>query len=467
MSPPPLAVLILAAGKGTRMKSKLPKVLHSVCGKSLVMRAISACAKLQPKEIIVVVGYEKEKVENEIKKNSQDISCEIKTVFQKEQNGTGHAAQVALEKITGSEVLIIPGDMPLITSDTLNEVVDSRESSNLSLVFMSAVLDEPFGYGRVVKSNLGEVAKIVEEKDCGEEEKKIKEVNVSVYCAKKDFLEEALLSLKDDNAQGELYLTDIIAFAVENKKELKSLIVKNSDEVLGANTKYELALLEERRRVERIKELAEDGVSFEDVSSVYVDEDVEILSGAFIGAGTKLKGKTKISKDVYIEGNSFFFDTEIGESCEIKFSCHFDSAIVGENCILGPFARLRPGARLKSGVKIGNFVEIKNSEIACGAKVSHLSYVGDASLGEEVNVGAGTITCNYDGYKKSRTEIKKGTMIGSNTSLVAPVVIGENAYVGAGSVIKKDVPDGSLSVERAEQKNIIGWTKRKKSENRG
>jgi bifunctional UDP-N-acetylglucosamine pyrophosphorylase/glucosamine-1-phosphate N-acetyltransferase len=457
-----LGVIIMAAGKGTRMQSQLPKVLHQVCGRTLIERTIRAAAGLEPQEILVVVGYGSEQVISEIERVQKELSGDIliSHALQAEQNGTGHAAQIGYDGFQKqhNSILIISGDTPLLDTETLSMLTSASSSE---LCFMSAHYPYPKGFGRVLRSENGKILGIKEDKDCSEEELSIQEINVSLYLAEASFLQRALASLEDGNAQNEFYLTDIVAYAVEQGDGIEGVCIDNAMPVLGANSRAELSNLEAYRRDQIIFELMDKGVAFEDVGTTFVEEDVTIGPDSYIGACSWLKGKTKIAENVCIQGNCYIVDSEIGSRSEIRFSSALEKVSIGCDCLIGPFARLRPDTTIDDEVKIGNFVETKKAHFAHGAKASHLSYIGDAKVGADANIGAGTITCNYDGKNKHLTEIGAGSFIGSNSALVAPVNIGEGSYVGAGSVITSNVPKESLGISRSRQKVIEGWAKRK------
>lgn len=462
-----LEVIVLAAGKGTRMKSQLPKVLHRLCGQSLLERVLRTAAALEPARIVVVAGYQADLLKEEIEKLKlhpflSDINVVI--TLQEQQNGTGHAAQIGLKKISAKadSVLILPGDSPLLREEDLRPLLTAAKESAPSLCFLSCLHPSPSGFGRIKRDSDGAVLGIVEHKDCSAEELGINEINTSIYLADKAFLSDALQSLEANNAQGELYLTDIVARAVSDKQKLIAVSTDQLEPVLGANTRAELSDLERFRREQINRAWMESGVSFEDPANAYIDEAVKIGPDTFIGAGTKLRGQTVVENNVHIEGNTLIVDSHVAEGSLIRFSCEIESSKIGARCEIGPFAHLRPGSFLWDKVKIGNFVETKKAELYHGVKVNHLSYIGDAEVGGGTNIGAGTITCNYDGSKKHKTKIDAGCFIGSNTALVAPVEVGQGAYVAAGSTITQNVPAGSLGVARGQQRNIDGWAERKK-----
>lgn len=453
-------VVVLAAGKGTRMKSSKPKVLHRVCGLSLLERVIRASAQEGVSRIVVVVGYRRDLVAVEVEKISQKLGVEIVLAHQEVQNGTGGAAQSAMEHLSGdcSDVMIVPGDSPLIKKRSLQELCSVDDA----LTLLTQKLEEPTGFGRIIRDDNGKVLKIIEQKDCSEEEAKVQEVNTSFYMVRREVLSEALSKLTSNNAQNELYLTDIIEHARASGVEVKAVVSSFGDDLTGANSIVELSRLEAVCQKEIIEKHMNSGVSFESPLSVVIGEDVEIGADTVVGPGVKLTGTSQIGGNVTIEGSCLVNDSKILSETRLRWGCYINEASVGERVVLGPYAHLRPGTELKSEVKIGNFVETKKTLVGAGAKINHLSYVGDAEVGAGANIGAGTITCNYDGFVKAKTVIGENSFIGSNTALVAPVEVGEGAYVGAGSVITKDVPKDSLGLTRAEQKIVSGYAAKKR-----
>ena len=452
-----LEVMVLAAGKGTRMCSDSPKVLHRVCGKTLIERTLRAVAGCSPSRVAVVVGYGAEAVRAEVGR----LVFPFTVVFseQRQQLGTGHAAKIGLQDLGDgpSRVLIVPGDIPLLSGELLAKFVEDSTNRKAPVAVLSCNHPQPFGFGRIVRSSDGAVQQIVEEKDASAQVRKLHEINTSVYLCDKGFLAEALAELKPENAQGELYLTDIVALAVARKAQVSAYVTEDVPAVTGANTRYEMSLIEKTQRQAINRRHMEAGVTFEDADAAYIDEEVTIARDCYIGAGTRLRGKTVIAAGVTIEGNSLIEDAEIGAHSLIKLGCYFKNCKVGSNCEIGPFAQLRPETVLHDGVKIGNFVELKKAEMHAGAKANHLSYIGDAEVGANSNIGAGTIFCNYDGVNKHRSTLGEGVFIGSNSVLVAPVKLEKGAYVGAGSAVTKDVPAGALAVGRGRQTNIEGW----------
>ncbi|MGE8540753.1 MAG: bifunctional UDP-N-acetylglucosamine diphosphorylase/glucosamine-1-phosphate N-acetyltransferase GlmU [Acinetobacter sp.] len=437
------SVIILAAGKGTRMRSSLPKVLQPLAGRPLLGHVIETAKKLQANNIITIYGHGGDLVQQEF---SQE---QVQWVEQAEQLGTGHAVKVTLPVLpqTGQS-LILSGDVPCISTDTLQKLLDAAQNTGIALVTLTVA--DATGYGRIVRDN-GKIQAIVEHKDASEEQRKIKEFNTGIYCVSNAKLHEWLPKLSNDNAQGEYYLTDIVAMAIADGLEVASVEPERAFEVEGVNDRVQLAALEREFQAYQAKLLMQQGVHL-------IDPNRFDLRGQ-LTAGTDVR----IDINVIIEGECEFGDhVEIGAGCVIKNTkiaagtkvqpySVFDSAIVGENTQIGPFARLRPGAKLAADVHIGNFVEVKNSSIGLGSKANHFTYLGDAEVGAGSNIGAGTITCNYDGANKFKTIIGDAAFIGSNSSLVAPVKIGNGATVGAGSTITRDVADNCLAVERSQQ----------------
>ena len=458
-----LEIVVLAAGKGTRMKSELPKVLHKVCGSTLLMRTLRAVDGVSPSRIVTVLGFGRELCEAEIGVFSEISKTPVIVADQKQQNGTGHATQVGLEKVSTDAkwVLVIPGDTPLLSTEVLVEFINAAEQHSAKVSILSCEVDDPSGFGRVSRDSSGEVQAIVEDRDCTEEQLRISEINTSMYLVARDFLEDSLSKVSGANAQGELYLTDIVGIAKQSGETIFAHTTGCVEQVLGANTRVELSELEQYRRNQINQELMYSGVSFEDPQRTYVDEGVRVGADSFLGANTRLKGCTSVGAGVVIEGDSLIEDSQIADNCLIRLGSYINQSKVAENSQIGPHAQLRPGTVLDAGVKVGNFVEIKNAHLAAGAKANHLSYIGDADVGAGSNIGAGTIFCNYDGKNKHRSTLGENVFIGSNSVLVAPVSIAANAYIGAGSAITKNVPEGALGIARGKQSNIDGWVDKK------
>lgn len=445
-----LEVVILAAGKGTRMRSKLPKVLHPLAGKPMVQRAIEAAADTGAEKIHVVIGHGADDVKARIDHPM------VSWALQEEQKGTGHAVAQAMPQVADdATVLVTYGDVPLVASETLRRVVDACDDN--TLVLLTAILDDPTGYGRIVRNDAGEVQAIVEQKDASEEQLAIQEVNTGMLALKASYLKQWLPLLSSDNAQGEYYLTDLTGMAVENGLKVAVEHPDHLWEVDGVNNRLQLNQLERRFQAVQAEQLMLGGATLADAARVDVRGNLEIGEDISIDVNCVFEGNVTIGDDVVIGPNCYIKDSTIGAGTVIKANSVLEEAVLGEGCDVGPFARLRPGTVLSESAKVGNFVETKKAHIGKGSKVNHLSYIGDSEIGEKVNVGAGTITCNYDGVNKSKTVMGDGVFIGSNSSLVAPVNIGENATVGAGSVITGDVGAEELAVARGKQRNISGW----------
>lgn len=456
------------------MHSDLPKVLHKVAGRSLLERAVRTVAALRPARIVVVIGHGEELMRKELSRLQalpELAGISLEPVLQSEQRGTGHAVQTAMTTLppAGPPVLILPGDVPLLTADALSGLLrygSSRAEGDYCALLSFRPADAA-GFGRVIRDASGAVARIVEHRDCNATELAVQEVNSSIYLVTDSFLRRALGELRGDNAQRELYLTDIVATAARDKVALEAICVDDPLVVAGANTPAELAALEEERRRQINESLMVHGVTMEDPRTTYIDDGVSVGRDCRLGAGTRLYGATELADGVVVDGPCRIVNSVIGAGAHIKFCCEIEGSTVGASAQVGPFAHLRPGTVLESEVRIGNFVETKNSRLGKGAKANHLSYVGDATVGPEANIGAGTITCNYDGVAKHRTVIGEGAFIGSNSSLVAPVTIGDRAVIGAGSVITKEVPPGSLALERNSQTVIGEWSAKRRARKSG
>ena len=413
--------LVLAAGKGTRMKSEKSKLVHKILGKEIVLRAVENAQKAGIEEITAIVGYKKEQVQ-EVLKDS------VKYAVQGEMLGTGHAVMQAKEYLEGKKgkVVVLNGDVPILRPETIQKIIEKSTVNKEYATVLTAIYDNPFGYGRIIRDDGGNVAGIVEEKDATEQQKEIKEINAGVYCFDIEELLKALGEINNDNASGEYYLTDVIK--IMNDKGLKTgaMIVEDNTEILGVNDRVQLEILTRILRMRINSEHMRNGVTIEDINTTYIYDDVEI------GRDTVIHPNTTIKSDV-----------EIGANCEI-----------------GPNAYIREKSRVADNVKIGNFVEIKNTKVGVGSKVPHFIYLGDCEVGEHCNIGCGTITCNYDGFNKSKTIIGNNSFIGSNTNLVAPVTLGDNVFVAAGSTITDDVPDYALAIARQKQINKENWNKK-------
>ena len=446
-----LKALILAAGKGTRMKSDLPKVIHKVNGIPMVKKILNELEKLETEENILILGHKKEEVLKEL--------GDVKYVVQEEQLGTGHAIMQAYEllKDYDGDVMILCGDTPLLRYETLKEMYEAHKKSGVATTILTSIYDNPFGYGRIVKEG-DKVKAIVEEKEADEETKKIKEVNAGVYCCNAKELFEALKKVTNNNEKGEFYLTDIVGIQVGEGKTVASFVLADNEEILGVNSKVELAQASKVLRERKNISLMEEGVILIDPAATYIEETVKIGKDTVIYPTVTLQGNTVIGENCEIIGCTRIIDSTLGNDIRIESSV-IEESIVDDKVTMGPFAHLRPKSHLKEKVHIGNFVEVKKSTLEYGVKAGHLTYLGNATVGKDTNIGAGTITCNYDGVNKFDTVIGENVFIGSDTMLVAPVTIGDKAITGAGSVITKDVAPKALAVERNKQIIKFEWRK--------
>jgi bifunctional UDP-N-acetylglucosamine pyrophosphorylase/glucosamine-1-phosphate N-acetyltransferase len=448
-------VVILAAGQGKRMKSALPKVLQPLAGTPLLKHVIDTAQCLQPQKIIVVHGHGGEQVQAALKAEP------VEWVLQAEQLGTGHAVMQAMPGIPDDHlVLVLYGDVPLTRALTLEYLVAQADAASMSLLSVNML--DPSGYGRIIRDAGGRAAAIVEHQDATPDQLRIREVNTGLMAVPAGRLRAWLSGLRNDNAQGEYYLTDIVDLAVKNGLTVNAVVAESEVEVMGVNDKVQLAEVEAGLRRQRARELMLAGATLADPARIDIRGEVQVGQDVFIDVNVVLIGKVKLGARVKIGPNCFISNAEIGDDTEVRANCHIDQAKTGARCDIGPFARLRPGAVLHDEVHIGNFVEVKNSEIEDGSKANHLSYIGDARIGKRVNVGAGTITCNYDGANKWPTVIEDGAFIGSGSMLVAPVRIGSGATIGAGSTISTAAPAGTLTLERAKQVSINDWERPKK-----
>ncbi len=449
------SAIILAAGAGKRMKSKTNKVLHNLCGKPMVEHVIDACRSVGISRFYVVIGNDAEQVK-------AHLGDGYTYVLQKEQLGTGHAAlQVSPYYQHEPSVFVLCGDTPLITGATLQRMQQVHKEADADVTVLTAVLPNPGDYGRILRDDNGQVCGLVEAKDATPEQLAIKEINTGFYCFRAEKLFEALSRLTNDNAQGEYYLTDVIASLYQRGCRIASCLLEDSREALGINDRVRLAEAEGIMRQRIRQQLMLAGATFLQPESCLVDAEVTVGPDTIIYPGVILEGKTTIGRDCVIGPNTHLVDCQVGDGVSIEHSVARQSTI-GDNCTIGPYAYLRPQTALAAGVKVGDFVELKNSQIGAGSKIPHLSYVGDATIGAGVNVGAGTIFVNYDGRQKHRTLVEDGAFIGCNSNLVAPVQIGKNAYVAAGSTVTKDVPADALAVARSRQENKEGWVARRR-----
>lgn len=452
----PLSIVILAAGQGKRMKSDLPKVLQPLAGRPLLGHVISTAQSLKPASVHVVFGHGGDRVRDAFAADST-----LQWALQAEQLGTGHAVQQALPALDDAAIaLVLYGDVPLIRAETLADLLALAGKQSMSL--LTVLLDDPTGYGRIVRDAAGKVLRIVEQKDATSDELAIREGNTGVMAVPVARLRAWLSRLKNSNAQGEYYLTDIIEMAVADGIEVKPLIAPTVAEVLGINDKLQLAEVEAEHRGLRARELMQAGATLVDPARIDVRGSLSIGRDVLIDINVVFEGRVTLGDRVRIGPHCLLRDCDIASDVVIHPNCVIEQASVGAGSLIGPFARLRPGAKLADDVHIGNFVEVKNSSMATGAKANHLAYVGDATVGARVNIGAGTIIANYDGVNKHHTTIGDDAHTGSNSVLVAPIMIGDGATVGAGSTVTKDVPAGKLTVARAKQLTLDGWKRPQK-----
>lgn len=449
-----LIAVILAAGMGTRMKSKTPKVMHKLCGLPMLQHIYKILKDAGIGDIVTVLGHQGEEI-------AKTLDGESKVVYQRQLLGTGHALLQALpelEKYKSAQCLVLCGDTPLLRPETLLALVEKHRTCKAQATVLTAVFEDPSGYGRIIKG-AGGLERIVEERDASNEEKNVQEINTGTYCFELAVVNEKIHCISASNAQGEYYLTDLIKIIAEEKGIVETMLLEDPKEALGINNRIQLAEAEKELRKRILEEHMLQGVTIVDPSTAYIDAGVRIGRDTILYPGVILEGSTVIGEDCHIGPNARIIDTELGDNVTVIYS-NLLEARVGKGCKIGPYSYLRPGARLASNVKVGDFVEIKNSDIGDHSKIPHLSYVGDSFIGKHVNIGAGTITCNYDGKHKHTTVIGDNSFIGSNTNLVAPITVGRDAYVGAGSTVSKDIPDGSLAVERGKQRIIDDWQSR-------
>ncbi|MEU6366135.1 bifunctional UDP-N-acetylglucosamine diphosphorylase/glucosamine-1-phosphate N-acetyltransferase GlmU [Streptomyces sp. NPDC046931] len=456
----PAAVVVLAAGEGTRMKSATPKVLHDICGRSLVGHVLAAARELKPENLVVVVGHAREKVGAHL----AEIDPGVRTAVQTEQNGTGHAVRMALEELGGSvdgTVVVVCGDTPLLTGETLRRLAGTHQEDGNAVTVLTAEVPDATGYGRIVRDGTGAVTAIVEHKDASDAQRAIREINSGVFAFDGQLLAESLKKVRTDNSQGEEYLTDVLGILRSAGHRVGASVAGDHREIAGINNRVQLA---EARRILNDRLLTEAmlaGVTIVDPATTWVDVTVTFEQDAVVQPGTQLTGATHIGEGAEVGPNSRLKDTRVGAGARVDNTVS-DGAVVGPQASVGPYAYLRPGTHLGVRSKVGTYVETKNASIGEGTKVPHLSYVGDATIGEYTNIGAASVFVNYDGQDKHHTTVGSHCRTGSDNMFVAPVTVGDGAYTAAGSVITKDVPPGSLAVARGQQRNIEGWVARKR-----
>jgi len=459
MSNNDLAVIVLAAGKGTRLKSSLAKVLHRAGGRTLVEHIVRACEPLKARDTVVVVGHQPEQVAGVVE------PLGAVTVLQQPQNGTGHAVQVAKRTLGRAKfALVLPGDAPLVRTETLKALIATHRNGNAAATILSAVVADPSGYGRIVRKSETAVSAIVEESQLTDEQREINEINSAIYCFTLENLWPALAQVKPNNKHRELYLTDAIAVMSGKGETVLAQVASDSREVLGCNTRADLAEVDRIFREWKRNELMEAGVTIQLPETVLIDPEVAAGEDTVIEAGVQLLGKTTLGARCSVKTGSVLADAVLGDDVTVEPHCVVVQSRLDDRVIIGPFARLRPGNHLKAGARLGNFVEVKKSTIGEGTKVPHLTYLGDTKVGSKTNIGAGTITCNYDGFEKFPTTIGNKVFIGSDSVLVAPVRIGDHAYIAAGSTITENVPADSLGIARGRQVNKPGWAAKKRRE---
>lgn len=449
-----LSVIILAAGQGTRMKSALPKVMHKIAGMPMLEHVYNRSLELGTDDIHIVYGHGGEHL------HDYCSDFKVEWVLQDQQLGTAHAVQQASPHIDDDHiVLILYGDVPLIKSQTLNKLINGVTADTISLLTVN--LEDPTGYGRIIRNN-NEVVAIVEHKEATDQQRQINEVNTGILALPAGYLNECLNQIDNNNVQSEYYLTDVIELAVKDGKKVKTSQPQNTYEVEGVNDRVQLSKLERIKQHEMVEDIMTQGVSIADPARIDIRGELNVGNDSFIDINCIFEGTVSIGSNVSIGAGSVISDSSIADGAVIRPYSVIEQAIIDNNVEVGPFARIRPGTTLKENSKVGNFVEVKNTQLGTGSKASHLTYLGDSEIGSNVNIGAGTITCNYDGANKHKTVIKDGAFIGSDTQLVAPVVVGKNSTIGAGSTITRDTDDGGLTLSRVAQKNIKGWERPKK-----
>jgi bifunctional UDP-N-acetylglucosamine pyrophosphorylase/glucosamine-1-phosphate N-acetyltransferase len=454
-----VVIVILAAGKGTRLKSSLAKVLHAAGGRPLVEQVVRCCAPLKPKRVVAVVGHQAEQVAAVVE------PLQAQTVLQQPQHGTGHAMLVAKRALGNAKIaIVLPGDAPLIRAETLKALLATHRTGNAAATILSAVLADPGGYGRIVRKSETQVGAIVEESQLAPEQRELNEINSSIYCFTLAKLWPALARVKPNNKHREIYLTDAIAELASKGETVLAQIAPDSREVLGCNTRADLAEVDRIFRERKRDELMAAGVTIQLPETVLIDPEVTAGEDCTLEPGVQLLGKTKLGARCIIQTGSVLHNVILGDDVTVRVHSLIEASRLDDKAMVGPFARLRVGTHLKAGARVGNFVETKKAVIGEGSKVPHLSYIGDAKLGSKTNIGAGTITCNYDGMNKHQTTIGNRVFVGSDSVLVAPVKIGDGAYIAAGSAITENVPAESLGIARGKQSNKKGWAARRRRE---
>jgi bifunctional UDP-N-acetylglucosamine pyrophosphorylase/glucosamine-1-phosphate N-acetyltransferase len=458
-----IGVIILAAGQGKRMKSSFPKVLHCAGGRPLFLHVLAAAHRLKPHPVAIVIGYGADAVKRAY--SGDDVVW----ILQEQQLGTAHAVLCAKNcfRDFDGDILILSGDVPLISQRTLNTMIDAHRQRSAALTLLTALPKEPTGYGRIIRNERGEITGIVEERDGTEPQKEIREVNAGVYVASSQFIFNALERVKNNNQQREYYLTDAVTIAVGQGQRIAAVNVDDPREVMGINTREELAQMEKTFQERINRKWMEEGVTFKDPNTTYIDEGVVIGKDTVIGPNTHLRGNTVLGERCQIDGSAYLTDARLGDDVHLKFSVVLTSSRVADGAIIGPFAHLRPGSSLGENVHIGNFVETKEATLGEGTKANHLTYLGDVTIGRDTNIGAGTIVCNYDGFKKYRTKIGDRVQVGSDSTLVAPISLGDDVYVATATTIRHDVPAGALAFNERQERVREGWTEQKREKMKG
>jgi bifunctional UDP-N-acetylglucosamine pyrophosphorylase / glucosamine-1-phosphate N-acetyltransferase len=454
------AIAIMAAGKGTRLKSKHPKVLHEVGGKPLLAHVIAAALQVvSPDDIYVIIGHEADRVSQAV----QDSG--VRFVLQEPQRGTGHALMCAANVLAGyDQVIVLSGDAPLITPETVSRLRNFHLQKKAAMTILSAELDDPTGYGRIIRKGVrnGDIQAVIEEKSCTPAQRKIREINSGFYAFSVNALFTNIEKLKTDNPHGEYYLTDMAKVLSRAKQRVAAIRTNNASEILGSNTRAELAEIDQKMRFQKCLKLMAQGVTIFCPASCVIDADVEVGPDTVIEPFVQLLGRTSIGSDCRIRSYTVIQNSQIGDGVLVRPGCVLDQARVENGAVLGPYSHLRPGSEIGEGAHVGNFVETKKIRLGKRSKANHLTYLGDAEIGEGVNIGAGTITCNYDGVRKNKTIIEDGVFVGSDATLIAPLKVGKGSYIGAASCITDDVPEDSLALGRAKQIVKEGWVKKKR-----
>lgn len=458
-----VGVIVLAAGQGTRMKSNLPKVLHSLGGRPLFLHVLRTAQRLDPARIAIIIGHGAAAVQ---KAYSGD---DVFWVNQQNQLGTGHAVLCAEPTFQGfpGDILILSGDVPLITENTLKRLVDHHRAQRAAVTVLTASLEDPTGYGRILRDSKQQMVGTVEEKDASDLQKQIREVNAGIYVAAAPFLFAALSKVNDQNRQREYYLPDIVAIAVRQAKTVLNVKVDDAREMMGINTREDLAGMEKSLQVEINRKWMAQGVTLKDPMTTYIEEGVTIGRDTVVGPNTHLYGTTMIGERCRIDGSAYLTDAHLGDEVHLRFSVVLTSCQVDNGAIIGPFAHLRPGTELGRNVHIGNFVEAKEAKVGDGTKANHLTYIGDVTIGQDSNIGAGTITCNYDGFRKYKSQIGDRVQIGSDSTLIAPISLGNDVYVATATTVRHDVPDGALVFNDRQERVRQGWTEQKRIKMKG